>query len=99
MNRAHAAISKPYRWMTLLTLNNARPVGTSEELLLAIIQAVYPDATMLEMRRELDYLADRALVGLRKEPSGHWFAGISRDGTDVVEYTLDCNPGIGALTT
>lgn len=82
------------RWSILLTLNNARPIGAYEELVLATIQAIYPDATALELRRELDYLADRELVALRKEPSGRWFADLTRFGTDVAEYTLDCEPGI-----
>ena len=82
------------RWMILLTLNNARPIGAYEELVLATIQAMYQDATALEVRRELDYLADRGLVDLRKEPSGRWFADLTRDGTDVAEYTVECDPGI-----
>ena len=47
------------RWNILLILNNARPVGAYEELVLATLQSIYPDATALELRRELDYLADR----------------------------------------
>lgn len=82
------------RWLIILTLNNARPIGAYEELVLATLQAMYPDATSLEMRRELDYLADRSLVDLRKEPSGRWFADLSRTGVDVAEYTVDCDPGI-----
>ncbi|MNW20815.1 hypothetical protein D3C71_2213900 [compost metagenome] len=57
-------------------------------------QSEYPNATELELRRELDYLADRELVKLTKEPSGRWFATLTRYGTDVVEYTVDCEPGI-----
>ena len=83
------------RWNILLTLNNARPIGAYEELVLSTIQAIYPDATALELRRELDYLADRELIDLRKEPSGRWFADLIRYGVDVVEYTVDCDPGIG----
>ena len=86
------------RWIILLTLNNARPIGAYEELVLATIQAMYPDATALEVRRELDYLADRALVDLRKEPSGRWFADLTRDGIDVAEYTVDCDAGIARPT-
>ena len=62
------------RWNILLTLNNARPMGAYEELILSTVQSIYPDATALELRREIDYLADRSLVDLRKEPSGRWFA-------------------------
>ena len=82
------------RWNILLILNNARPVGAYEELVLATLQSIYPDATALELRRELDYLADRELVDLTKEPSGRWFADLTRHGTDVAEYTVDCDPGI-----
>ena len=82
------------RWNILLTLNNARPIGAYEELVLSTIQAIYPDATALEVRRELDYLSDRDLVELRKEPSGRWWGSLTRYGTDIAEYTLDCEPGI-----
>ena len=82
------------RWIILLTLNNARPVGAYENLIITVIQSEYPDATQLELRRELDYLEDRKLVELKKEPSGKWFAELSRHGTDVAEYTVDCEPGI-----
>ena len=82
------------RWNILLILNNARPVGAYEELVLATLQSIYPDATALELRRELDYLADRQLVTLNKEPSGRWFAELNRHGTDVAEYTVECDPGI-----
>ena len=82
------------RWNILLTLNNARPIGAYEELVLSTIQAIYPDATALELRRELDYLADRSLVELKKEPSGRWFADVTRYGVDIAEYAVDCQPGI-----
>ena len=82
------------RWNILLTLNNARPIGAYEELVLSTIQAIYPDATALELRRELDYLAGRSLVELKKEPSGRWFADVTRYGVDIAEYTVDCEPGI-----
>jgi hypothetical protein len=83
------------RWNILLVLNNARPVGAYEELVLATMQGMFPDASALEVRRELDYLGDRDLVALRKEPSGRWFAELKRYGVDVVEYTVECDPGIG----
>lgn len=82
------------RWLILLTLNNARPIGAYERPILFVAQSEYPNATELELRRELDYLADRDLVKLVKEPSGKWFADLTRYGTDIVEYTIDCEPGI-----
>jgi len=82
------------RWIVLLTLNNARPVGAYENLITTVVQSEYPDVTPLELRKELDYLEDRKLVELRKEPTGRWFAELTRHGTDVAEYTVDCEPGI-----
>jgi hypothetical protein len=95
----HAKVRREsMRWNILLILNNARPVGAYEELVLTTSQCIYPDATALELRRELDYLADRELVDLTKEPGGRWFADLTRYGTDVAEYTVDCDPGIARPT-
>jgi hypothetical protein len=82
------------RWMILLTLQNARPVGAHENIVLTTIQAVYTDATPLEVRRELEYLKDRDLVDLEKSPSGQWSADLTRYGVDIAEYTVDVEPGI-----
>ena len=82
------------RWLILLTLNNARPLGAFEEVVLVVAQSVYPDATALEARRELDYLHDRDLVTIDKQPSGRWHAELTRHGVDIAEYTVDCQPGI-----
>lgn len=82
------------RWLILLTLNNARPIGAFEGPILSVAQSEYPDATALELRRELDYLEDRKLIVVKKEPSGRWFADLTRYGIDIAEYTVDCAPGI-----
>jgi len=82
------------RWNLLLALNNGRPLGAFESVLLSIIQAEYPDATQNEVRRELDYLADRELVEIKKQPDGRWHSELTRHGVDIVEYTVDVDPGI-----
>lgn len=82
------------RWTILLTLNNGRPTYLYEEVLLAVVQAVYPDATAHELRRALDYLEERQCVKLVKEPSGRWHAELSWLGIDIAEYTAECLPGI-----
>ena len=82
------------RWMILLTLNNARPIGAWEELIQSTIQAVYTDITPMELRRELEYLHARRLMDLKKDPAGRWEAQLTRYGTDVAEYTVECDPGI-----
>lgn len=82
------------RWNLLNTLNKARPYTSNEQFLQEVMRAIYPDATALEIRRELDYLGDRDLVDLNKTPSGAWFADLTRYGVDIAEYTIDCDPGI-----
>lgn len=82
------------RWYILLTLNTSRPVDPHEAVVLSTVQGIYPDATALELRRELDYLADRLLVTLVKSPSGPWVAGLTALGVDIAEYTVDCRAGI-----
>ena len=82
------------RWNILLTLNNARPIGAYEELVLSTIQAIYPDATALELRRELDYLESRDLVKVFTDPLGQVSADLTRYGMDIVEYTVPVEPGI-----
>lgn len=82
------------RWLVLLTLNTSRPIDPHEAVVLSTVQGMYPDATALELRRELDYLADRSLVTIEKSPSGPWVAGLTSLGVDIAEYTVDCRPGI-----
>lgn len=82
------------RWILLLALNNGRPNRVTEALLTATARELVADATALEIRRELDYLDGRKLVVVHREPSGQWLAELTRYGVDVVEYTVDCDPGI-----
>lgn len=82
------------RWYLLLTLHNAAPIGCYEELLLHTLTAIYADTSMLEIRKELGYLESRDLVVVKREPTGRWHASLDRYGTDICEYTIDCEPGI-----
>ena len=82
------------RWHLVNTLHKARPYTTSEVFLLDVMRGIYPDATALELRQQLDYLADRRLVELNKQPSGMWFADLTSLGVDIADYTVECYPGI-----
>lgn len=81
------------RWHILQVLDQARPIGANENLILSVLQDLQPDSTLLELRRELQYLNDRRLVTLEKR-QGVWVSGLTRYGVDVVEYTVDIEPGI-----
>lgn len=82
------------RWLILDALNAARPLGANEHLVLSIAREVIPDVTPRELRRELDYLEERGLARIRNNDTPTWHAELTRDGIDVAEYTVDCDPGI-----
>ena len=82
------------RWYLLLALNNARPSELVENIILSTMQSIFPDATTMEIRRELDYLEGRKMVSIRKTPDGIWWGDLTRLGVDLVEYTVSCEPGI-----
>lgn len=82
------------RWQLINALNKARPHTTCETFLLDIMNAIYPQTTATEVRRELDYLADCKLIELNKQPYGLWFADLTSLGVDIAEYTVDCRAGI-----
>lgn len=82
------------RWFLLVALNVSRPVGAPIEVLLSVVQATYPDSTAQEIRRELVYLEDRALVKIERDPRDHWHCDLTRHGVDLAEYTVPVEPGI-----
>lgn len=82
------------RWNILMALNAGRPEAVAETLILSAIQGIPLQCTALDLRRELDYLADRELVTLKRLEGSPWLADLTRHGVDVVEYTVECDPGI-----
>jgi len=86
------------RWLLLNALNNARPLGAMDQLLLNVVQDMYPDATANELHQQLEYLKDKDLVDINKRPDGRWHAKLNSNGIDVVEYTIDCPAGIARPT-
>lgn len=82
------------RWLILRALDFGRPSALHEHLLLSTVQGIFTDSTRLELRREMDYLEDRDLVKLDRKPDGVWWADLTRYGTDLVEYSIECEPGI-----
>jgi hypothetical protein len=58
-----------------------------------VVDPIIRGVTELEIRNQLDYLAERKLIKIEKNQPV-WFAKINRDGIDIVEYTVMCDPGI-----
>ncbi|MDO5650539.1 MAG: hypothetical protein Q4G13_00170 [Moraxella sp.] len=82
------------RWYLLKALDNARPLGALDVLLLDVMRSIYPDSTATEVHSQLDYLQSAGLVELDKRPGGHWHAKLNHTGVDVVEYVAECPVGI-----
>lgn len=82
------------RWRILQTLDVGRPYPVSEDIILATVVGDDMPLTSRELRRELDYLEDRKLVEITGKDSPNWSTELTRYGVDLVEYTIDCDPGI-----
>ena len=82
------------RWLVMQTLNVARPYGASDQLVLGALNDAKSQLTLHELRRELDYLEERGLVEIEGRNAPAWLAKLTREGVDVVEYTVPCEPGI-----
>ena len=82
------------RWFLLVAANISRPAGIYTEAMLPIVQATYTDATHQEIKRELDYLEERELVKIKRDSMERWYVELARYGIDIVEYTVECEPGI-----
>ncbi|OTG87686.1 hypothetical protein B9T31_04095 [Acinetobacter sp. ANC 4558] len=86
------------RWLLLNALNNARPLGAMDVLVLTVVQAIYPDATANELHAQLAYLENKALIDITRNPDGHWHSTLNSNGIDIVEYTVNCVAGIARPT-
>lgn len=82
------------RWRILKTLDVGRPYPVGEDLLLSTISGDDMPVTPMELRRELEYLEDRKLIAVAGKCDPVWTAELNRYGVDLVEYTIDCEPGI-----
>jgi hypothetical protein len=82
------------RWTLLLALENARTLGAVEEVMLSVCQGMYANATKLECRREMDYLAGLELITIDKKPHGRWIGNLTAKGINFVEFVSDPIDGI-----
>lgn len=82
------------RWRILKVLDAGRPMPVSEIVILQVMQDASLPVTPSILRRELDYLEDRELVILHGRQTPVWSCELTHVGVDIVEYTIDCLPGI-----
>jgi DNA-binding transcriptional ArsR family regulator len=82
------------RWRILRVLDAGRPVGVSENIVWRVLGDIKLRLSPNAVRRELTYLRDLGLVKIENEDSEIWFAELTAEGVDVVEYTVNAPPGV-----
>lgn len=73
------------RVLISLALNNVLPFGLSEEQILTIVRSIRTNTTALEVRNELDFLAESDWIKIRKGPGGSWFASLTQYAVSSME--------------
>lgn len=82
------------RWLILRMLYMARPVGTSESIMLKGLVGAELPVTANNVRVELCYLEDKHLIVFSSKKTPNWQCKITSYGVDVVEYAKDAPVGI-----
>ncbi|HLW69386.1 MAG TPA: hypothetical protein VKS22_02070 [Candidatus Binataceae bacterium] len=82
------------RWRILRILDAGRPIGVGEEIILRVLDDLRLGLGPAGVRRELDYLSDLKLAEVGQEDDGSWYAKLTADGVDLVEYTAPAPPGV-----
>lgn len=88
------ATREQVRWRILKALDAGRPLPVSELIVMDVLQDSSLPVTPHGLRRELDYLEDRKLITISNKTRPVWNAELTHYGVDLVEYTVECFPGI-----
>jgi hypothetical protein len=82
------------RWRILRVVEAGRPVPVSEQIVWRVLTDIKLSLSLNQVRRELSYLQDLGLLELEGEDNDIWFAKLTAQGVDVVEYTLKAPAGV-----
>jgi hypothetical protein len=82
------------RWRILRVVDAGRPVAVSEQIIWRVLTDIKISLSLNQLRRELTYLKDLGLLELEGEDYDIWFAKLTAQGVDVVEYTVKAPAGI-----
>lgn len=83
------------RWVALRALEASGAIASYDRVVLAVMQAQYPDAVMQDARDALSWLAAAGMIDLDMRASEPWMAKISRLGGDIVAYRCDAPSDCG----
>ena len=84
------------RWRILRVLDAGRPIGVNGRIVWRVLYDVKhakASLSLMQVRRELEYLQDLGLAQLEDVDTETW-AKLTAHGVDVVEYTVDSPLGI-----
>jgi len=82
------------RWRILRVLDAGHPIGVGETIIWRVLADVKVPFSLHQVRRELTYLRDLTLVEIEGEHTETWSGKLTARGVQVVEYTIECPPGI-----
>ena len=96
MNQAQRELAKKEngRWVILIAVGAGGHLGATEDMILAALRPSWLDVHRGWVRDELTYLETRRLVEIERHPIKPWRVTLTRHGYDIVDYTVDCEPGI-----
>lgn len=83
------------RWRVLRVLEASRGIPCVEEIILRTVSDVKMTVSLEDVRRELLYLEDKGLVSIEDKTAENWYASLTAQGVDVVEYTVPAPAGVG----
>lgn len=82
------------RWRILRVLDAGRPIPVSENIVWRVLHDIRLPMSVSTVRREIDYLRGLGLVDVEGEDTETWFAKLTAQGVDVVEYTIPAPAGV-----
>ena len=82
------------RWRILRVLDAGRPIAVSENIVWRVLHDIRLPMSVTSVRREIAYLRDLRLIEVEGEDTETWYAKLTAQGVDVVEYTLTAPAGV-----
>ena len=82
------------RWIILQTVYVGGRMGASEDMILPPLRSSWLNVGRGWLRDQMDYLERRELIEVDRRDLDPWWARLTREGTDLVEYTIPCEAGI-----
>ena len=82
------------RWDILRTTHVGGHLGVTETMMLRTLECEWIGLTRAVLRDQIAYLEARRLVIVRRSEVEDWRLRLDRYGHDVVEYQVECDPGV-----